>query len=77
MIRAPFYHIGIVVLDHEEAVEHYSSVLGVKFTEPTDTILCIENPQTQQTENIKVIATYSKARPPYLELIQAIGSGIF
>ncbi|HEV7929060.1 MAG TPA: hypothetical protein VGP12_02890 [Nitrosospira sp.] len=33
--------------------------------------------ETQQTENLKVVATYSRTRPPYLELIQAGGSGIF
>jgi catechol 2,3-dioxygenase-like lactoylglutathione lyase family enzyme len=77
MFTAPYYHIGIVVRNFDEAVEHYSSVLDVKFTEPTDNVLCIENPQTQQTENIKVVVTYSRSRPPYLELIQASGNGIF
>jgi hypothetical protein len=77
MFTAPYYHIGIVVRNYEEAVEHYSSLLDVKFTEPTDSILCIENPQTQQTENIKVVVAYSRSRPPYIELIQASGNGIF
>jgi hypothetical protein len=49
----------------------------VKFTEPTDTVLCIENPLTQQTENLEVLAAYSRTRPPYVELIQAGGNGIF
>jgi hypothetical protein len=49
----------------------------VKFTEPTDTVLCIENPLTQQTENLKAVAAYSRTRPPYVELIQAGGNGIF
>ncbi|SCY30216.1 Glyoxalase/Bleomycin resistance protein/Dioxygenase superfamily protein [Nitrosospira sp. Nl5] len=77
MFKPIYYHIGIVVHDYRAAVEHYSNVLGVKFTEPTDSVLCIENPRTQQTESIKVVATYSRALPPYLELIQANGSGIF
>jgi hypothetical protein len=77
MIKAPYYHIGIVVHNHAEAIEHYTNLLDVEFTEPTDTVLCIENPQTQQTENLKVVAAYSRTRPPYLELIQAGGNGIF
>jgi catechol 2,3-dioxygenase-like lactoylglutathione lyase family enzyme len=77
MFDSPYYHIGIVVHNFEEAIDHYSNVLGVKFTEPTDSILCIENPQMQQTESIKVVAAYSRARSPYLELIQANGNGIF
>ena len=77
MFKSIYYHIGIVVHNQEEAVEHYSNVLDVKFTEPTDSVLCIENPQTQQTESIQVIATYSRTRPPYLELIQANNNGIF
>ncbi|WON72490.1 VOC family protein [Nitrosospira sp. Is2] len=77
MIKPPYYHIGILVLNHEEAIEHYANLLDVTFTEPTDTVLCIENPLTQQTENLKVVAAYSRTRPPYLELIQAGGNGIF
>lgn len=77
MFKHIYYHIGIVVRDHAQAIAHYSDVLDVEFTEPTDSVLCIENPQTRQTENIQVVATYSRARPPYLELIQANGSGIF
>ena len=77
MLTPPYYHIGIVVRNHEEAIEHYANLLDVKFTEPTDTVLCIENPATQQSENLKVVAAYSRSRPPYLELIQAGGNGIF
>jgi predicted enzyme related to lactoylglutathione lyase len=56
MINPPYYHIGIVVRNHEEAIEHYADLLDVKFTEPTDTVLRIKNPLTQQTENLKVVA---------------------
>lgn len=77
MFKPIYYHIGIVVRDYEKAIEHYSNLLDVKFTEPTDSVLCIENPATQQTENIKVVAAYSRARQPYIELIQAGGNGVF
>jgi predicted enzyme related to lactoylglutathione lyase len=52
MFKPPYYHIGIVVYNLEEAIEHYSNLLEVKFTEATDTVLCIENPSTGQTENL-------------------------
>ena len=77
MFSAPYYHIGMVVLDLPEAAEHYSKLLDITFTEPTDSVLCIENPQLGQSESIKVVAAYSRARAPYLELIQANGNGIF
>ncbi len=77
MFDSPYYHIGIVVHDCEEAVAHYSNVLNIEFTEPSDSTLWITNPQTQQIESIKFVAAYSRTRSPYLELIQADGDGIF
>ena len=60
-----------------QAVERYSNLPGVKFTEPTDSVLCIEAPAIRQSENIKVVTAYSRAHPPYLELTRAGGNGIF
>ena len=77
MFIAPYYHIGMVVQDLQEAAAHYSSLLDITFADPTDSVLCIENPQLQQSESIKVVAAYSRTRAPYLELIQANGNGIF
>ena len=34
MLEHIYYHIGIVARDYQEAAEHYSKVLDVKFTEP-------------------------------------------
>ena len=77
MLEHIYYHIGIVAHDYQEAAEHYSKVLDVKFTEPAESVLYIENPDTQQAETIKVAAMYSRNRPPYVELLQANGNGIF
>ncbi len=77
MLEHIYYHIGIVALDYQEAAEHYSKVLDVKFTEPAETVLYIKNPETQQAETVKVAAMYSRNRPPYVELLQANGNGIF
>jgi catechol 2,3-dioxygenase-like lactoylglutathione lyase family enzyme len=77
MFDSAYYHIGIVVHDCDEAVAHYSDVLNIAFTERSDSVLWIENPQTQQTERTPFVAAYSRTRPPYVELIQASGEGIF
>ena len=36
MIKPPYYHIGIIIHDLEEAIEYYSNLLDMKFTEATD-----------------------------------------
>ena len=77
MLDHIYYHVGIVVHNYEEAVEHYSNLLDIKFTEPAEAVVCFENPQTQQTETAKLIAVYSRTRPPYVELLQATGTGVF
>lgn len=77
MLEHIYYHIGIVARDYQEAAEHYSKVLDVKFTEPAESVVYIENPETQQAETIKLAAMYSRNRPPYVELLQATGNGIF
>lgn len=77
MLDHIYYHIGIVVRNYEEAVEHYSNLLDIKFTEPAEAVVCFEDPQTQQTETTKLIAVYSRTRPPYVELLQATGTGVF
>ena len=41
MLDHVYYHIGILVRDYEEAVEHYSRLLDIKFTEPAEAIVSI------------------------------------
>jgi len=77
MLDHIYYHIGILVRNYEEAVEHYSSLLDIKFTEPAEAIVSVENPEAQQTESTNLVAVYSRTKPPYVELLQATGNGIF
>ena len=77
MSKTIYYHIGILVRDYKEAIAHYSKTLGINFTEPTNSLTFIGNPDTQQTEELTVIAAYSMTGPPYLELLQAGGNSIF
>ena len=77
MLEHIYYHIGILVRDYKEAIEHYSNLLDIKFTAPAEAMVSVENPETQQTESTDLIAVYSRTRPPYLELLQVTGTGIF
>lgn len=71
---ASFFHVGVVVEDLAAAVERFSEVLEVKFTEPaTFHVPCLEDPERHPFD---LVAAYSMTAPPYYELIQAEGDGI-
>jgi quinol monooxygenase YgiN/catechol 2,3-dioxygenase-like lactoylglutathione lyase family enzyme len=69
-----FFHTGIVVPNLEEAVSYYSSSLGMKFTEPG--IFKIPRLEDPEPHFFELTAVMSRTEPPFLELIQASGSGI-
>ena len=72
---APFFHIGIVVKDLAAAIERYSQVLGVTFVEPaTFHVPEFADPDPHPCD---VVATYTSEGPPYYELIEASGDGLF
>ena|SRR5690242_11714440 len=77
MLDHAYYHIGILVHNLQEAIEHYSDLLDIRFAEPAQATVFIENPQTGQTESVNLLAVYSRTRAPYLELLQTTGNGIF
>jgi quinol monooxygenase YgiN/catechol 2,3-dioxygenase-like lactoylglutathione lyase family enzyme len=71
---AAFFHIGVIVADLAQAVDRFSEVLGVRFTEPaTFHIPCLQDPDPHPFD---LVAAYSMTPPPYYELIQADGDGI-
>lgn len=62
------FHVGIVVLDLEAAMEHFSSVLGLTFNEPRTVYFNrLEDPDPRTAE-IRVV--FSKEGPPHYELMQ-------
>jgi hypothetical protein len=74
-LRASFYHTGIVVPDLEKAVARFSDVHNIEFTEPlVYEVPCVEDPEPHPLE---VASVMSRTEPPYYELIQATGDGIF
>ena len=70
-----YFHIGVVVDDLPAAIEKYSRVLGLTFTEPAHVhVPRLEDPVPH--EHLVYVA-FSKDGPPYYELIEAAGDGIF
>ena len=70
-----FFHIGVVVTDLADAIEKYSRVLGVTFTKPaTFHVPRLEDPEPHPHD---VVAVFSQEGPPYYELLQASGDGVF
>jgi Glyoxalase/Bleomycin resistance protein/Dioxygenase superfamily len=71
----PFYHTGIVVPDLEKAVARFSDFHDIEFTEPmVYEVPWVEDPEPHPLE---VASVMSRTQPPYYELIQANGDGIF
>jgi catechol 2,3-dioxygenase-like lactoylglutathione lyase family enzyme len=72
--QAPYFHVGILVADLEAAIERFSRVLGVRFGPVSDTQTPVQG-ETNTVERIR--ATYSVDGPPFFELIEGSGNGLF
>lgn len=76
MTLAPFFHIGVLVPELYEAIERFSDVLGVNFADPV-------RQDTEYFEDggarkpLSLHLTYSTDGPPYYELIEAQGDGLY
>jgi catechol 2,3-dioxygenase-like lactoylglutathione lyase family enzyme len=66
------FHVGILVHDIDEAIARFTEVLGLTFNPPImlEVDLGHEGP-------LVLPVTYSQEGPPYLELIQMTGAGVF
>jgi glyoxalase/bleomycin resistance protein/dioxygenase superfamily protein len=71
---APFYHVGILVADLDEAMERFSQKLGITFCEPNAMQVTLADPEPFECE---MRATYSREGPPHIELVQGYGDGLF
>ena len=72
--QAPYFHVGVLVADLDAAIERFSALLGLRFGPVSDTQTPVQG-ATEVTEH--VLATYSLDGPPYIELIQGGGDGLF
>ncbi|MEV5976627.1 VOC family protein [Streptomyces sp. NPDC052114] len=74
MTEPPYFHIGVVVPDLEEAMAQFSLHHGISFPEPA--AIRIPDPGgAGPGHEIRVV--YSKEGAPFYELIEATVSGIF
>jgi hypothetical protein len=77
---APFFHVGILVADLHEAIERFSQKLGLSFCEPSQMTVTLEHGPAHEgatRAECELRATYSRQGPPYIELIQGEGDGLF
>ncbi|NET34248.1 MAG: VOC family protein [Cyanothece sp. SIO1E1] len=70
-----YFHVGIIVKDLEQGMRDYSQLMGLTWTTPNIfEIPILEDPKPHAHE---LLAVFSREGPPYYELIQASGAGIF
>ena len=71
-----FWHLGILVHNLEEATERYTKTMGIDFHPP----IAVPMGGLQQAgtdEDLTLNLAFSKVGPPYLELVEATGTGLF
>ncbi|HUP72455.1 MAG TPA: VOC family protein [Acidimicrobiales bacterium] len=68
----PAYHVGVLVRDIAEARRRFAAVLGISFGPVEPRVLNYADGEADE-----VMLCYSVEGPPYLELIEANGSGLF
>jgi catechol 2,3-dioxygenase-like lactoylglutathione lyase family enzyme len=72
----PYVHIGVLVEDLEASIERYER-LGFTFMEPmTVHVGHLEDEDGEQKE-LDLTVVFSHQGPPHLELLQAVGDGIY
>lgn len=70
-----YFHIGVIVPDLIKAIEDFSRILGITFTNPEYFhISRLEDPEPHSHDPY---VAFSREGPPYYELIEASGDGIF
>ena len=72
MSTMPAYHVGILVRDIAEARRRFSAALGVTFGPVEPRVLTFTSGEADE-----VVLCYSVEGPPYIELIEATGAGLF
>jgi catechol 2,3-dioxygenase-like lactoylglutathione lyase family enzyme len=72
---APFFHVGILVHDLGEAIDRYADVLGITFVDPAVARAELQEPWREETIDLRV--AYSNQGPPYIELLEAQGDGLY
>jgi catechol 2,3-dioxygenase-like lactoylglutathione lyase family enzyme len=74
MDNAPFFHVGILVADIDAAIDRFSKVFGLTFTDVGGMPVTLHG--SEQSE-VTMRAAYSREGPPHIELVEGQGDGIF
>ncbi len=81
MNETPFFHVAFLVRRLEEAIPRFESVLGVTFLEPRPfEIERFVDPAhfgDEEPHPWQGRAVYSRQGPPFYELVEAKGHGVF
>jgi Glyoxalase/Bleomycin resistance protein/Dioxygenase superfamily len=82
LLGQPFFHVGVLVTDLDAAMEDFKRTLGVSFRPVSrlawDRVKLDEQdgyPDLETFEELRLV--YSIAGPPYLELIEMTGNGVW
>lgn len=76
MTARNFFHVGILVEDMEEAIERFSDVLTLTFMPPA--VAHVDHfEQDGSTEPLDLRITWAREGPPYVELLEATGDGLY
>ncbi len=76
MTASPYFHIGILVPDLDEAIERFGDVLGVTFADRVyqDSQYFDDG---DVIKDLRLHLTFSTDGPPYYELLEAQGDGLY
>jgi catechol 2,3-dioxygenase-like lactoylglutathione lyase family enzyme len=77
MTARSYFHFGVLVNDLTAAIDRYSRVLGLTFTDPTIAHVDALEEIGGATSPADVLVSYSRQGPPYYELIEAHDAGIY
>lgn len=72
MNTMPVYHVGILVRDITDARRRFSAALGITFGPVEPRVL-----NYTSGESDEIMLCYSAEGPPFIELIEAAGNGLF
>jgi catechol 2,3-dioxygenase-like lactoylglutathione lyase family enzyme len=66
------FHVGLLVMDIDAAIERFTEVLGLTFNPPTMVAVDLGNEGP-----LELPVSYSQEGPPHIELIEMTGDGVF
>ena len=71
----PHSHVGIIVEDLEAAIARFSDVLQIPFNDPIN--VHVEHLRDPDDRPVDFRVSYSKVGPPFYELVEGDGRGLY